>query len=183
MSKVQILLISFILLFQDVVSAQPIPPSANELLKNACLIASKENKNVFVIFHASWCSWCHKMDKSMKDECCNKFFDENYVICHLDVDESKEKKHLENPGAAEMKIKYNGDGQGIPYWLVFDADGNLLSDSKSREKGEGPAGGVNTGCPVSEKEVAYFISVLKKTSRLNNSQLEVIRKRFRENDN
>ncbi len=27
--------------------------------------ASTGNKNVLVIFHASWCGWCHKMDSSI----------------------------------------------------------------------------------------------------------------------
>ena len=107
---------------------------------------------------------------------------DNYVICHLVTDESKDKKNLENPGAAEMKIKYNGEGLGIPFWLVFDKDGNLLSDSKMRKEGEGPEKGENAGCPATEKEVDFFVEVLKKTSRLNADQLEIIRSRFREND-
>ena len=81
-----------------------------------------------------------------------------------------------------MKIKYNGEGLGIPFWLVFDKDGNLLSDSKMRKEGEGPEKGENAGCPATEKEVDFFVEVLKKTSRLNADQLEIIRSRFREND-
>lgn len=161
---------------------QPSPPSADEILKEAYLVATKENKNVFIIFHASWCGWCHKMDKSMNDETCKKFFEDNFVIRHLVVDESTDKKNLENPGADELRKKYYGDGQGIPFWLVFDKDGKLLADSKIRAEGAGPETGDNTGCPASEKEVAYFISVLQKTSKLNSSQLEIIRKRFRQNE-
>ena len=76
------------------------PASATDVLKEAYQQAAKENKNVFVIFHASWCGWCHKMDKSMNDPICKKFFDDNYIIRHLVVDEAKDKKNLENPGAA-----------------------------------------------------------------------------------
>ena len=162
--------------------AQPSAPAADELLKEAYKQAAKENKNVFVMFHASWCGWCHKMDKSMNDDGCKKFFTDNYVICHLVVDEAKDKKNLENPGAAEIKTKYNGNEQGIPFWLVLDKDGKLLSDSKMRKEGEGLNQGDNSGCPATEEEVAFFISVLKKTSSLTAKQEEVIRKRFREND-
>ena len=158
------------------------PPIANEILKEAYLKAAKENKNVFVLFHASWCGWCHKMDKSMNDPVCKKFFDDNYIITHLVVDESKDKKALENPGANELRNKYYGDGMGIPFWLVFDKEGKLLFDSKIRAVGEGPEKGENTGCPANAEEVAYFVKVIKNTSKLNAAQLEIIIKRFRENE-
>ena len=176
------LLVSFFMLMAFVAVKAQTPLSADEILKEAYEKAAKENKNVFVMFHASWCGWCHRMDNSMNDEACKKFFDNNYVIRHLVVDESKDKLHLENPGAKELKVKYHGDGQGIPFWLVFDKDGHLLSDSKMRKEGDGPEKGDNTGCPANEKEVSFFINVLKKTSSLTTEQLEIIRKRFREND-
>lgn len=163
-------------------SAQTTAAAAADILKTAYQQADKENKNVFVMFHASWCGWCHKMDASMKDPVCSRSFNDNYVIVHLVVDESKGKEHLENPGAAEMKVKYHGEGQGIPFWLVFDKTGVLLADSKMRKEGDGAEAGDNSGCPASEKEVEYFIGVLKKTSSISSSQLEIIRKRFREND-
>lgn len=176
-------LFSFLLLMTVVsVKAQQVPASAKEIMREACQLAAKENKNVFVMFHASWCVWCHRMDTSMNDAVCKKFFDDNYVIRHLVVDESAAKKKLETPGAAEMKIKFNGDGQGIPFWLVFDKDGNLLADSKMRKEGDGPEKGDNAGCPATEKEVDFFIEVLKKTSSVTKEQLAIIRKRFREND-
>ena len=158
------------------------PASAADVLKEAYQQAANENKNVFVMFHASWCIWCHKMDTSMNDPACKKFFEDNYIIRHLVVDESKDKLALENPGAKELRTKYHGDGQGIPFWLVFDKEGNLLSDSKMRGKMEGPEKGANTGCPATEKEVAYFVEVLQKTSKLTGEQLEIIRKRFRKNE-
>lgn len=178
----QILVSIFMLLSVVVAKAQQTPASASDVLKEAYQQAANQKKNVFVMFHASWCGWCHKMDKSMNDPACKRFFDDNYVIRHLVVDESKDKKNLENPGAAEMKIKYNGDGQGIPFWLVFDKQGNLLADSKVRKEGDGPDKGDNVGCPASEKEVDYFLEVLIKTSSITKEQQAVIKKRFREND-
>lgn len=163
-------------------NAQGIAPSSEEILDKAYAQAKAENKNVFVIFHASWCGWCHKMDKSMNDAACKKFFDDNYVITHLVVEESKEKKALENPGANELRTKYYGDGLGIPFWLVFNKNGKLLSDSKLRAVGEGPDKGSNSGCPANIQEVTYFVNVLKNTSNLDAEQLEIIRKRFRENE-
>ncbi|MBD0298266.1 MAG: thioredoxin family protein, partial [Flavisolibacter sp.] len=163
--------------------AQQAPKPADAVMQEAFERAVQENKNVFVIFHASWCGWCRKMDTAMNDVSVKKFFEDNYVITHLTVLESDENKELENPGAEEMYYQYGGgDDQGIPYWLVFDKDGKLLADSQIRPEGAGlDEPGQNAGCPAKKEEVAHFIRVLKKTSSLNKDQLAIIQKRFREN--
>src|SRR5271154_1019564 len=103
--------------------------TADQIMKEAFETANQENKKVFIIFHASWCGWCHKMDSSMNDKTCHQFFDDNFVIRHLDVDEYKEdKKPLQNPGANELRTKYHGDSVGIPFWFILDKDGKLLAD-------------------------------------------------------
>lgn len=156
-------------------SSQP----ADELLKEACAKAAKENKNVFVIFTASWCGWCHKMKNSMEDEDLKKYFEDSFITLYFVVDESGDKKNLETPGAAAFRTKYGGDNQGIPYWIVFNKDGIRIGDSMKPDGS--PTGRINTGCPADEAEVDYFISVLKTTTRLKEDQLEKIYKRFRKN--
>jgi thiol-disulfide isomerase/thioredoxin len=163
-------------------SIKKLPPTAEEVFAINCIVAGFEKKNVFVIFHASWCGWCKRMDKSMEDPACKEFFDKNYRVVHFVVNESADKKHLETVGGEDFMAKYNGKGRGIPFWLIFDKDGKLLADAIMRKEDEGPDKGDNTGCPASEKEVAHFIDVLKKTSSLKDGELEIIRKRFREND-
>ncbi|HVG15940.1 MAG TPA: hypothetical protein VM935_13295, partial [Chitinophagaceae bacterium] len=81
---------------------------------------------------------------------------------------------LENPGALEFLTKHGGADQGIPYWFVLDKGGNILADSKYKPD-------ANSGCPATEEEIAHFISVLKKTSSLNEEQLKVIETRFKMN--
>ena len=162
--------------------AQTTQPSADDILKEAGNIAGKENKKIFVIFHASWCGWCHKMDTSMADSAIKKFFTDNYVIRHLDVMERGDKKILENAGAIDYLSKWKGDKQGVPFWVILDKNGNLLADSKLRKPGDDVDGGSNVGCPSAENEVAFFISVLKKTSGLKEAQLKLIYDRFRKND-
>ena len=41
--------------------------------------------------------------------------------------------------------------------------------------------GENIGCPAEENEITAFIQVLKKTSTLNDDELQVIAERFRKN--
>ena len=173
-----------VLLFISITSifAQKAPASAEEIMKEAFAIAKANNKKVLVMFHASWCGWCHKMDTSLNDPSVKKLFDANFVIRHLVVFESKGKENLENPGALEMLTKYDGKDQGIPFWLIFDKDENFLADSRMKAEVNGIEKLQNTGCPASKEEVDYFIEVLKKTTDLKGDQLENIRTRFRRNE-
>ncbi len=164
--------------------AQHGQPTASEIMQEAIQTATKENKNVFIIFHASWCGWCHKMDSAINDKSCKDFFERNYVIRHLVVDEYGDKKGLENPGANELRAKYHGDNEGIPFWLIFDKNGNLLADSQVRPQGASlTTKGENMACPATEKEVADFIGVLKKTSHISEAEQIAVQKRFRQNEN
>ena len=169
-----------ILLFSSsAVMAQAPPADASTIVNSALKKAASKNKNTLLIFHASWCGWCHKMDSSLNDPSCKAFFDKYYVIEHLVVMESKDKLALENPGGMDYMKKYSGDTEGLPYWVILDKNGNLLADSRMNK--ENPKGS-NTGCPASEKEVNYFIDVLKSSSKLTNDQLQIIAKRFRKNE-
>ena len=160
--------------------AQTKPASADVIIKNAIAEAAKTHKNVFVIFHASWCGWCHKMDNAMNDGEMKPFFNNNYVIVHLTVDESKDKKNLENPGANELLQKYHGENQGIPYWFILNSRGNFLADSRKPDD-KTPGKLRSVGCPAEKDEVGYFVNVLKKTSSLNDDQLALIQQRFLKN--
>ena len=104
------------------------------------------------------------------------------MIRYLTVFESKGKENLENPGALNLLSKYKGADYGIPYWFIFDKDGNLLTDSKIRPEGASLDAGDNIGCPANEEEVEQFITKLQKTSKISPDQLDIIRKRFRQNE-
>ena len=169
--KIRNLLICFVVLACYNYQVHSQEKSASEILEQAYTKAKAESKNVFVIFHASWCGWCKKMDKNMNDPLCKDLFNENYIIEHLTVKESANNKHLENPGAQDVLEQYHGDKSGIPFWLIFDSDGNLLTDSFNSSK-------QNLGCPASEEEVAVFIEKLKLTSKLTDEDLSIISEKF-----
>jgi len=172
-SQFLIVLLSFVLATST--KAQQ-TPSADAVLQEAYAKAAKENKKIMVIFHASWCVWCHKMDSSLNDASVKDYFDKNYVITHLTINESANKKALENAGAMELKSEWGGAKiQSIPYWVILDKEGKVLADSQIES-------GKNVGCPANEEEVQHFINVLKKTSLITNEQVASVEKRFREND-
>jgi hypothetical protein len=171
--------VAFLLLF-SFCDAQPL--TANETIKQSCMEAGRQHKNVFVIFHASWCIWCRKLDSSINDPSCKKFFNDNYLFTHLTVFETDEKAKLNTPGGKEFLAAHHAADQGIPAWYIFDKDGNLLADSQLRQPGEGAdVEGSNVGCPANETEISYFISVLQKTSKITDQEIAAIKTRFARN--
>ncbi len=177
-------MILFIVCFSTMnIKAQTKLPDTKTIVAEACKEAAKQNKKAFIIFHASWCGWCHKMDSSMNDASCKNFFDKNYVIKHVTVYEQKDKANLNNPGGEEFLKQYHADKQGIPAWFIFDTDGKLLADAQIRPDGAGlNTEGKSVGCPAEKEEVSHFIKVLKQTATLTDAQANAITARFSKND-
>jgi len=164
--KLKTMFVCFFLVAGSVISnAQE---NASDIMAKAYSQADKENKNVFVMFHASWCGWCKKMDKNMTGDALGKFFNDNYVTAHITVKESPKNVSLENPGGEELLKKFKGERAGLPFWIILDAKGNLLADSFN-------AKGENLGCPSTPEEVTEFIAKLKKTSRFTDGQLAAVK--------
>jgi thiol-disulfide isomerase/thioredoxin len=180
--KKYLLLFIILLTVKTLSFAQETPVATDVVLKQAYAQAKKENKKILLMFHASWCGWCKKMDASLNDPTCKKLFDDNYVIAHLDVLEQSAKANLENPGSLDQLKAFKGEKSGLPFWVILDAKGKLLADSQIRPAGASlDTPGESMGCPAAENEVAYFIQLLKTTSNLNDEQLAVISKRFAQN--
>jgi thiol-disulfide isomerase/thioredoxin len=179
------LILSLVLIFTVSVMSfaqEAAMPSTETVMNKAYAQAKAENKKVMVIFHASWCGWCKKMEASMNEPTLKKFFDDNYVVALLDVQESKGKEYLENPGSLAFMTKYKGEKAGLPFWFITDASGNKLADSQIRPEGASlDTYGDNVGCPAAENEVAYFAKVLKSTSKLKDNEIALISERFAKN--
>ena len=164
--KLKTLIVSFMIAFAGIVNAQ----TATEILTKAQNQAKIENKNVFLIFHASWCGWCKKMEKNMDDPAVKPYFDANYVKTFITVQERAEKKNLDTPGGAEINEKFGGKNQGLPFWVILDSTGKVLEDSR--------VNGENLGGPASEEEVNHLISKLEKTTKNDKVDPEKIKEVF-----
>ena len=146
-------------------------PKASKVMRKAYKEAKKEDKNVLLMFSASWCGWCKRMDKNLKNEKVKDYFDKNFVTTHLIVMESKGKKHLENLGAMDILKEHKADKGGIPFWIVYNKNRKVLTNSKD-EKGS------NLGCPASKKEVAGFVAKLKKIAPMSLAEEAAIKDVF-----
>ncbi len=65
-------------------------------MEQACADAKATDKNVLIIFHASWCKWCHKMENAINDSICKPLFDANYIVKYIAVEEGWRKKEIGN---------------------------------------------------------------------------------------
>jgi thioredoxin-related protein len=139
-------------------NAQSTPPSASVVLNGAVLRAKAQQKNVLIHFGASWCKWCKYLDEMLESKEVGKLFQDNYVIAHLTIQESKDKVALENPGAQEMANSAGAKDAGVPVFIFFDSAGNRLATSMAM-----PDGG-NIGHPASPEEIKAFDGLLEKTA-------------------
>lgn len=136
------------------------PPKATEMLvKQAQATSVKKHKPTLVMFHASWCGWCHKLEAVMNKPEFKKMFEDNYVILNLDVMENGDKvATLENPGGKEYMAKLGGEKSGLPYYVWLDDKGEKLADSNAMPKD------ANIGYPGSPEEIETFMGLIKKTA-------------------
>ena len=137
------------------------PEQADKILKTAIADAKANDKSVFVIFHATWCSWCKSLDKAMNSDELKPIFDNNFIIAEIDVMEHGDDKvaQFENPGGKDIMIKFGGEKSGLPFYAFLDAKGNKIADSNVMN------GKDNIGYPGSAKEIDAFMNILKKSAK------------------
>jgi len=134
------------------------PPSAESLVGAAVKTAKAQDKVVLVHFGASWCGWCVKLDEMLQGKELGKLFADHFVIVHLTVQESDDKKQLENPGAEAMMAAEGAGKSGVPVFMFFDKEGKKIADSLALPNR------ANIGYPASPEEIQAFGGILEKTT-------------------
>ena len=154
------ILVLSLLLAAMIASAQTVKPQpAQEVLKAAVKQAESSDKTVLLIFHASWCGWCKRLDAGLQDPEVRPLIEANYVVIHLVVMESKDKKELENPGGAEVMKELGGEKSGLPFYAFIDEKGTMIANSNAMPKDQ------NIGYPAEKEEIAAFEGLLKQSAK------------------
>ena len=148
----------------------------DHILTPASKQAKAEGKNVLVMFHASWCTWCHRMDDWLTKNDQGKMVAKSLVIVHITVMEDEKHKADENPGGAELLEKLGGAKTGIPFFAILTPEGKMIANSNPNTDKPG-----NIGFPVEKDEIAHFIKMLKMGTKLSAEQLEAASKSLWEN--
>ena len=141
-------------------AAAETPQPADQLLSAAESSAAAQHKNVWVIFGASWCGWCHKLDALINSPDAGPLLQQRFVIAHVTVDEHGEKASLDNPGGDAMRKRLGGsDSSGLPFFAFVDPAGQVLANSNRPVPGKA---GENIGFPSAPEEVDWFMTMLRR---------------------
>lgn len=132
-------------------------PTAKSLVDSAVAKASKENKSVMVMFDASWCGWCKRLDAYLALPKVKEIMEANFVEIRIDVLES-DKKELENPGGIDYMKQWKGEGAGLPFTVILDGKGKMVVNSMMEVKGKP----TNIGCPWAPEEQDHFFKMIQK---------------------
>ena len=150
------------------------PDSAQIILKAAVADAQSSKRNVFLIFHATWCKWCKRLEAALSDPEIKTLIDKNYVVIMLDVQERGDKIQThENPGGQNLMSDFGGKNAGLPFIVFLNRKGKMIANSNVMPKNQ------NIGYPGSKEEIAAFVKLLKKTApHLTGKQRDVIQNYF-----
>jgi thioredoxin-related protein len=146
------------------------PDSAQTILNTAVSNAQITHKTVLLVFHATWCGWCRRLETALNDTSVKPIIDENYIVAMVDVMEhgSKIQTH-ENPGGDHLLSEFGGTVAGLPFIAFLNGKGKMIANSNVMPNN------VNIGYPGSEEEIAAFMKLLRRTApHMNRKQYDVI---------
>jgi thioredoxin 1 len=98
---------------------------AQEEIKQALARASKEHKNVLVVFGANWCYDCHVLDLAFQRPDLAPILQRNYEVVHVDIGEFNKN--------VDLMQKYNAPMQKVPSLAVLNGKGKLLYSQQGGE--------------------------------------------------
>ena len=158
-NTISLLIFILLLTFSSLIGQTSKPDSAQTVLKAAFIEAQSSQKNVLLVFHATWCKWCKRLETVLHDPEIKALIDRNYIVAMLDVNERGEKiQTYENPGGQQVLSGFGGKDAGLPFVVFLNRKGNMLANSNVMPKGQ------NIGYPGSKEEISAFVKLLKKTA-------------------
>ncbi len=151
-----------LLIGASLMMAAEAPPTADSLLSEGQSKAAPGHKTVFLIFHASWCGWCHKLDQFMATPEIQPILDKYFVAVHVVVEEHGDKESLDNPGGAEWMAKLGNKDGGLPFFAFLDGRGEAIVNSM--RPGDAKSKAANIGYPSAPEEIDWFMTMLGKAA-------------------
>ena len=153
------------------------PEPAKALIKKAVKASESSGKSICVIFHASWCGWCKRLESALDAPEVKPLMEKHFITVRLDVLEQPAKKSaLENAGAEPLLKDLGGEKSGLPFYAFLDAKEKKLADSNVMQ------GNSNIGYPGTAEEIAAFVKVLRTAApKMTDAEADTISSYFKAN--
>lgn len=137
-------------------SMAPLPAPA--LMMGAMKTAQAEHKVIWVLFSASWCDPCKKLENLILTSDVKSILAAHYVSLKLIVSESADRRALENPNANILMTKFDSRSIVPPFSAFMDGGGRMIANSRGM-----PNGG-EIGYPSTPERIQAFMALLQKTA-------------------
>ena len=103
--------------------------NGDKQVADATVIAKREHKHILLQFGANWCGWCLKLHKLFEsDKAVHDELGTNYVLLLIDVNQDHNR---------DFAVKHSADNHGLPFLVVLDGDGKVLTTKDTSELEEG----------------------------------------------
>ena len=120
------------------------PPRAEEILARARTQAAEQQKNIFIMFGASWCEPCHELESFLASAQISPIIAKHFVIARVTVaEEFGGNPKLNNPGGEKLFLKLGGQWGNVPFFALVDAKGGeVIITSRRPVKKKGDSGDI-----------------------------------------
>lgn len=137
--------------------------AADNILSDAQARAANQHKNVFLIFAASWCGPCHRLDAFLEAPEMQTIVERYFVVARVHIAEEASKHPEKNtPGSDVLLQKLTGNdpkNTGVPFIVFVDSTGKPIVNSDRPVPG---AAAENIGYPFLPEEIGWFMEMLKR---------------------
>jgi thiol-disulfide isomerase/thioredoxin len=135
---------------------------AETILAAAQKQAKHEHKGIFLIFGASWCGPCKRLDAFLNEPTNRSVIEKYFIVTRLTVAEQYGgNPKLNTPGGDKLFTQFGGPGNSVPFLVLLNNKANLITNS-NRPIGNDKID--NIGYPDEPLEILWFVSMLKQAA-------------------
>jgi thioredoxin-related protein len=138
--------------------------TADRLLRAAEATAHSQQKNVLLMFSASWCAPCHRLQSFLVDPAIRPIFDRYFVkLIVISGERPNDTRHQNTPGAEQLLDSLHDTDTNLPLIVMLSSSGKVIVDSVRPVYGPSNIH-ANIGYPESPSGIDWFLEMLRRAA-------------------